>query len=235
MNIREQLSSLSQLGKADLKLKELKEKQKSIPAKANAAKDQSVDAKLREEKLKAEYQALELKRKQLELDTQIERTNLRKWEARASQIKGEREYTTLMSEIGSQKKVISKLEDQGLELLEQQETLKKTLDSMTAQKTSLEQTYESEWALVKDSLDALNAEFAQATTEHEASLAALPQPLAKRYIQIAERRAGQGIAILNKDVCGACKRILPPELCNRIAKGEIIETCPSCHRLLVSA
>lgn len=235
MNVKEQLVSLSHLGKADLKLKELKEKQKSVPAKANAAKDQALDAKLRAEKLKAEYQALELKRKQLELDTQTERTNLRKWEARASQIKGEREYTTLMSEIGSQKKVISKLEDQGLELLEQQETLKKTLDSTNAQKANFEQAYETEWALVKDSLDALDTEFKQAAGEHDASIAALPAPLAKRYAQIAERRAGQGIALLTKDVCGACKRILPPELCNRIAKGEIIETCPSCHRLLVFA
>ncbi len=71
--------------------------------------------------------------------------------------------------------------------------------------------------------------------ERETSLVTLPAPLAKRYVQIAERRAGQGIALLAKDVCGACKRILPPELCNRILKGEIIETCPSCHRLLVSA
>jgi predicted nucleic acid-binding Zn-ribbon protein len=140
-----------------------------------------------------------------------------------------------MSEIGSQKKVISKLEDQGLELLEQQEALKKTLDSITSQKTTLDQTYASEWELVKDSLGALDAELSAAAAEREASIAALPPALAKRYTQIAERRAGQGIALLNKDVCGACKRILPPELCNRIAKGEIIETCPSCHRLLVSA
>ena len=160
---------------------------------------------------------------------------MRKWEARASQIKGEREYTTLMSEIGSLKKVISKLEDQGLELLEQQEAIKKTLDSTAAQRTMLEQAYESEWALVKDSLDVLDVELTQAAAEREASLAALPTPLAKRYSQIAERRAGHGIALLDKDVCGACKRILPPEICNRIARGEIIETCPSCHRLLVSA
>ena len=104
MIVREQLVLLSQLGLKDLQLKELREKLKSIPQKANEVKSKAADASIRAESLKAQNIQTELRKKHLDLEIQTEKGNLRKWEARADKIKGEREYTTLMSEIGSQKR-----------------------------------------------------------------------------------------------------------------------------------
>src|SRR3989338_2452588 len=127
--IREQLAQLSELGKRDFGIRELKERRKTLPKKANEAKDAASDAEIKETILKTNLKDLELKRSQLDLEIQIEKSNLRKWEARADKIKAEREYTTLMSEIGSQKKAISDLETQILQVMQDQDKLKKDLEA----------------------------------------------------------------------------------------------------------
>jgi predicted nucleic acid-binding Zn-ribbon protein len=43
-----------------------------------------------------------------------------------------------------------------------------------------------------------------------------------------------GVAIIDgKDICSACNRAVPPQLCIQVMKGQIIESCPACMRLLV--
>lgn len=233
MTIREQLKKLLELGKEDLQLKDLKEKQKILPAKANEAKNAAIDASVKESALKAQFKDLELKRHQLDLETQTERGNLRKWEARADKIKGEREYTTLISEIGSQKKAISDLETKSLQVMQDQDKVKKDLEA--AQKTleAANALYQEEWSKVETDMNALAAEQVELEQGRASVIASMPAPLVKRYEQIASKRAGLGVSLLVKEVCQACKRTVPPELFNRVAKGEVLESCPFCHRLLV--
>jgi predicted nucleic acid-binding Zn-ribbon protein len=233
MTIREQLNQLLELGKKDLQLKELREKQKNLPAKANEAKNAAMDASVKEAALKAQLKDLELKRQQLDLETQTEKGNLRKWEARADKIKGEREYTTLISEIGSQKKAISDLETKSLQVMQDQDKVKKDLE--VAQKTlaAANALYQEEWSKVEADMNALSAEQSECEKGRDAVTQSMPVPLFKRYEQIASKRAGLGVSLLVKEVCQACKRTVPPELFNRVAKGEVLESCPFCHRLLV--
>ena len=56
----------------------------------------------------------------------------------------------------------------------------------------------------------------------------------KRYEVIANKRQGVGVAIIDvKDNCGACHRAVPPQLVIQIQKGQVVESCPACNRLLV--
>ncbi len=234
MMIREQLSQLLDLGKKDRQLKELREKQKTLPQKANEAKSAALDASVRESNLKAHSKELELKRAQLDLETQTEKGNLRKWEARADKIKGEREYTTLMSEIGSQKKAISDLETRSLQVMQEQDKIKKDLEAAQKALAAANTLYQEEWSKVESDMNALSAELA-ALEQSRGELSKSMQPsLFKRYEQIASKRAGLGVAVLSKEICQACKRTVPPELYNRVAKGEVLESCPFCQRLLVT-
>ncbi|MEI6789728.1 MAG: C4-type zinc ribbon domain-containing protein [Myxococcaceae bacterium] len=233
MTIREQLIQLAELGKKDQQLKECREKQKTLPQKANEAKSIAQDALIKEATLKSTAKDLELKRHQLDFETQTEKSNLRKWEARADKIKAEREYTTLMSEIGSQKKAISDLETKSLQVMQEQDKVKKDLES--AQKTlhSANTLYQEEWSKVESEMSALGTEQGQFEQVRAELTKEMPAPLVKRYEQIASKRAGLGVAVLVKEICQACKRTVPPELFNRVAKGEVLESCPFCQRLLV--
>ncbi|MEI6807071.1 MAG: C4-type zinc ribbon domain-containing protein, partial [Myxococcaceae bacterium] len=234
MTIRLQLSQLLELGKKDQQLKELREKQKTLPQKANHAKNAALDASLKESTLKAHSKNLELKKSQLDLETQTEKGNLRKWEARADKIKGEREYTTLMSEIGGQKKAISDLETKSLQVMQEQDKVRKELESAQKSLTVANALYEEEWSKVESDMNALAAELGDLEQARVLLTGTMQPSLVKRYEQIASKRAGLGVSILNKEVCQACKRTVPYELFNRVAKGEVLESCPFCNRLLVT-
>lgn len=233
MAIREQLDQLSELGKKDQQLKELRDKQRTLPQKANEAKSAAQDLLIKEATLKSAAKELEFKSHQLDSETQTEKSNLRKWEARADKIKGEREYTTLLSEIGSQKKVISDLETQSLQIMQEQDKTRKDLESTQKLLQTANNLYLEEWSKVENDLNALAAELQELVQGREALTKLMPPTLLKRYEQIASKRAGLGVAVLIKETCQACKRTVPPELFNRVAKGEILESCPFCQRLLV--
>jgi predicted nucleic acid-binding Zn-ribbon protein len=234
MSVIEQLVVLSELGLVDHQLQEALKKKKILPEKADKAKSQANEAKGKVEALSAQHKELVLKRKELDAKLIQEKANLRKWEGRADKIKGEREYTALMSEIGSEKRLISDVETQILENMESLEKLNK--ESALAQNVSDEQSVvaEREWDQVKAEVETLDKAVGRLEQSREALKAKLPSHIAKRYSQIAERRGGQGTALVKNEVCQACMRMIPPELYLRIAAGEVIEQCPSCQRLLVT-
>ena len=234
MTIRLQLSQLLDLGKKDQQLKELREKQRTMPQKANVAKNAALEASVKEASLKSLVIDLELKKSQLDLETQTEKSNLRKWEARADKIKGEREYTTLMSEIGGQKKAISDLETKSLQVMQEQDKVRKNLETAQKELAMATALYAEEWSKVENDMNALLMELGELEQDRTKLTGTMQVSLLKRYEQIAAKRAGLGVSLLVKEVCQACKRTVPPELFNRVAKGEVLESCPFCNRLLVT-
>jgi uncharacterized protein len=234
MPIAEQLVLLAELAELDHKAKQNADRQESLPA---AAKKADTDtAKLKAEldtALNKKHQSEQAK-KAAETEAQDERHKIRKWEARANEIRGEREATALNSEIGGAKRAIRNLEDKILEHMELIEGLDKDIKKLTTQHDNTAQTATEEWEKVRSDLDALKSEAGAFAAARAGLLAKLPAPLVKRYDTIAAKRLGVGVAVINtKDICSACHRAVPPQLCIQVQKGLVIEGCPACNRLLV--
>lgn len=235
MNVRDELVLLSQLALNDLNLKELEDQKKTLPKKALEADQRAQSLLTQTEKLESQNAELLLRHRKLDGDLQSEKSNLRKWESRATQIRGEREYTSLMSEIGSQKRVISDLETQILQVMESQESVSAELAPMREATASVKKISEDEWALVKGDLEALDAKIIDLKNSRQLLEQKLSLSTFKRYEQIAAKRGGVGLAFVKREVCQSCSRMIPAELALRVAKGEVMEQCPSCYRILASA
>ena len=55
----------------------------------------------------------------------------------------------------------------------------------------------------------------------------------KRYRRIADKR-GDGVAMIENDsICGSCRMTVRPQLVLQVYRGELIETCEGCSRILV--
>ena len=235
MNVRDELVLLSQLALNDLNLKELEDQKKTLPKKALEADQRAQNLLSQTEKLESQNTELLLRHRKLDGDLQSEKSNLRKWENRANQIRGEREYTSLMSEIGSQKRVISDLETQILQVMESQDTVATELAPMCEATASVKKISEDEWARVRGDLEELDQKIADLRIFRQALEQKLPASTLKRYEQIAAKRGGVGLAFVKKEVCQSCSRMIPAELALRVAKGEVMEQCPSCYRILATA
>lgn len=233
MQIAEQLVLLAELQNVEQKLRAARGRADELPARAHAARGEADATRARVGELESAHRQQESERRRLESELAAEKDKLRKWQHRADQIRGEREHAALASEIGAQKRSIERLEETILERMQVLEDLEKSLTGARAAAATAEREAESEWAQVKDDLAVAQAEVERIERGRQALLERLPPPVFKRYARIAEARQGTGVALIVGETCQACRRTLPPQLCMQVYRGQVLETCPSCQRILV--
>jgi len=233
MNIAEQLVLLAELANVDAKGKGVAEKLESVPALARKADELVASLKKQIEDAFAKKLQSELARKQVEGEISDERNKIKKWEGRANELRGEREHSALLSEIGTAKRVISRLEDTQLETMETFEAVTKLVADLEAKQKKAIDDAAAEWKKVEGDVKTLKDEQAKLGVQRKALLDKLPAPIVKRYDTVAAKRQGVGVTLIKGEVCSMCKRMLPPQLCIQVRKGIVLEQCPSCSRFLV--
>lgn len=234
MDTKAQLTILSEICRQDLKIVTNREKLKRLNRESQLATDAAGELKETIDNLNVSKADLLKRRRALDDKLALEKANLRKWEARAEKIKGEREYTALMSEIGAQKRTIVGIETEINEvttaLKSSEEKLKNTTSAHEEKTSSANRAFDS----VKELLAEEESVLKENETARSSLLAQLPANLKLKYERIYDKRAQQGVALVREGVCQACMRMIPAELFIRISKGEVIEQCQSCQRLLVA-
>lgn len=232
MEIGEQLTLLAELSNVEQKLKAAKDAAHALGAAAEAAEQDAAEKRQRVSVLEQRHTELEMQRRAMDSDLAVERDKLRKWQARADQIRGEREHAALASEIGAQKRSITHLENDTLEKMQELEDAAKELEAAQQSLAAAEGRVAEERAKIGDELKTAEADVAQHDKSRRALVEKLPPPLVKRYERIADKR-GHAVAVIHGEMCTSCKRTLPPQLCIQIYRGQALETCPSCQRILV--
>lgn len=234
MEAKAQLVLLYEIGRHDQKLLMNKEQQVRLGKDSVIANETAEKLKQTAADLSNKKNDLLLRKKEVDEKLAEEKSKVRKWETRAEKIRGEREYSALISEISSLRRGITGLEGEVSEIAQE---LKKVTDSLdTSQKEYEQYTNRGTEALdsvkeqiVKEQEDASVIEKAK-----NALLERLPPATVMRYKRIREKRGDIGIAFLEKEVCLQCRRKVPPELFLKVYKGEVIEQCPSCQRIVVT-
>lgn len=234
MDIKDQLRVLSEICRQDLQIINAKEKLGRLNRESTDAKSAALELEKTMESLGSTNAELLKRRRLLDEKLQLEKANLRKWESRAEKIKGEREYTALMSEIGAQKRTITGVEAEIAEVTNElksgDEKLNKASGAHEEKTASANRAFESVRELLSEEQNDLDSK----ESARRSLLEQLPKPLQMKYERIYEKRAQQGVAVLKKGVCQACMRMVPHELFNRVCKAEVVEQCPSCQRLMVT-
>src|SRR3954469_23119117 len=101
MPIAEQLVTLAELASVDAKHKSLNDKLESVPAGARKADDVAAGLKKQLDDAATKKEAAEKAQKLVQNEITDEKLKIKKWEARAHELKGEREHAALLSEIGT--------------------------------------------------------------------------------------------------------------------------------------
>jgi uncharacterized protein len=233
METKEQLTLLSEIGRLDLKIIVNREKLNRLSKETALSEAAAQELSALMIKLTDAKNDLLKRRRTLDEKLQAEKGNIRKWEARAEKIKGEREYTALMSEIGAQKRTIVGIETEISEVTDELKTSDEKLKTSNSAREEKMASAQRAHDAVKELLSEEEQHLTKNKDARENLLDRIPKVLRLRYERIYEKRALQGVAFLRDSICQACMRTVPPELFNRVCKGEIVEQCPACQRLLV--
>jgi predicted nucleic acid-binding Zn-ribbon protein len=143
-----------------------------------------------------------------------------------------REHQALLKEIEENKRLTKESEDKLLHLAEQLEQLEQdaaTQDKLCSGEQDLlaEETGNADKAIRQ-----LERDKKAVVGRREEEAATLESEYIKRYSLLLTRRRGLAVVPIHDNVCQGCYMALPPQQVNEVRKGDRINFCPTCQRIL---
>lgn len=233
MGLKEEIRKLIQLQEVDARIYKLqKEKNETLPARLEKIKKEfeetSKNFTSAEEKLKSLQ--LEKKDKEIELGTKEEK--LKKLQTQLYQLKSNKEYQAMTTEIESHKADTSVAEEAVIIVMDALDEAKK---ECTAQKEALsqeEKAFKDEKEKINSAIKDAEAEISNFGTKREAFTKGVEKETLTKYEHLLNSRQGLALIPVNGNGCGACHMRLNHQTINEIKMFEHLVLCDSCVRIL---
>lgn len=232
--VREQLEKLIQLQRIDNKVREFEEACAALPAKLSPAQRDLV--KLTEMLAMEEARIAESEKFKAEQEEFVRRENdnLAKAKLKLQGAQNATEYGAASREVENKRKMISDKETEILKLLEALEQGKKSYEAHKADVETLRSELGTEQAEVEQKIAELKAAAEKEAAGRAEVAAAIDKQLLSRYDRIRKGR-GYAVAPVVNGTCQGCHMALQPQLANQLARGDSIEQCSRCQRMIFRA
>lgn len=233
ISIRDQIKKLVDLQKIDAEIYEYKKQLEEKPAQVQELKEEFEAKKARLNDLEGNAKQVQLKRKESELELKQKEEQIAKYNAQLSQMKTNKEYSTMMHEIEGVKADKSKIEEVILNSYDQSETVDKEIAAEKANVAQEEKKYlakksevDSEVKVMDDRIKVLEGQRNQITPD-------LDKNLLMKYEKILVHKKGMAIApVTVGSACGCCFMNVPHQVVNAIKMKTDIIQCEFCQCML---
>ena len=229
---KEELRKLKQLQGIDVKIYDLEEKLKNIPQRLEELRQGLEEKKVQVDNLKNELKTLQVERKGKELTLQAEEEKIKKLEGQLYQIKTNREYSSLQTEIGGKKADNSLLEEEILLLLDRIDEENRKLEGENKLLAELREELNAEETVLNNERESIEKELSNLKTQRGEMASRIDSSLVSRYEKIARGKGGMGMALLKDGTCHGCFMKVPPQVSNELRLGNKIVRCENCSRIL---
>jgi uncharacterized protein len=184
-----------------------------------------------DERLKA-LQKLQLQQKEKEVELESKEENVKKYEGQLSQIKTNKEYTSLQTEIKSLKADNSLLEEAIIEFIDNVEALKREVEVEKKEVNAREEALNKKSKEVEDQSKVMKQKIEELNKLKEDKVKQVDPEIAARYEQIVRSKRGLALIQVQGEACPACQFQLRPQIINEIKLKESIVACENCSRIL---
>jgi predicted nucleic acid-binding Zn-ribbon protein len=220
--MKDAIKTLLALQERDLELDRLSAELRAVPGKIAALKGQIQAAKLVLEEAKKESTALQMTRKQKELDLETAENAINTNEA----------YRALLGEIEKAKNEKSALEDQVLQLMDQSDQAIRFWKDKEAVFKRDEVDFLKQIGDWEVRQEALRQEIADKEAQRREAAAALPHLMAEHYERVRKGKKGAALVPIRKEQCSGCHMKVSQNLINEVRRGQKLIPCESCSRIV---
>ncbi len=175
---------------------------------------------------------IETDRKRLELDADAKKQQIEKYSIQQFQTKKNEEYKALSHEIDNCKKVISQLEDQQLELMEQADGAAKQVATATAAFNDAQKQIAAQLTTIDEREKRLTKELEDLRTDYLQLESAVDESVRDRYRRLRKQKGGSTVVGIDHSTCGGCHMKLPIQIVLQCQGGQEIVNCTNCGRIL---
>ena len=231
MSIQSQIDALEKLSELDAELKELSDVLRKERGELDTKKTRLSELVERLSRGKRSIEEMERARGDLmgearQMSIQIERSR-----EKLSRCRTEREANAVQRELEELRKLHR---DREIEM-EKMDTL---IEQGRVDVTAVLGEHDKLEADLNEIEDAATGRIAEAQSHFDArskvreeAVKAVPPQLYRRYELVRSRR-GTAVAYTHSGICSACNIHLQPMLFQKLKRGEALEQCPSCNRIL---
>jgi uncharacterized protein len=227
-----QLQQLVLLQGLDDEIAEHKNNLAEIPLQIDSARTELEERKKIFSTAKEELDALQKKRKDLELEVQGENDHMAKVKTKLPAVKTNKEYTAILSEVDSVKEKISALEDKELEVMEILEEKLKAMPGIEKICKEEDASFQ-EYKTKKDAeLKRKKQELDSYLSKRESVSVQIEKVVLGRYEKVSKSRDGRAVVLLRDNICQGCFQQILPQMVIDVKVGESIKQCSNCIRFL---
>jgi len=230
--LKKQIALLIDLQKIDQEIRTLNTKKQTLPEKA---RELDQDFQTRKDKAEDERQGLEgLSKLHKEKESELKQgqEKLRKAKERLLEVKTNKEYQAMLTEIDTVEKSNGRIEEEILILYDRIDEKKGFVKIHEKDFEQYRGGYEAARKKIDEELASIDGLLEDQKKRFEVLVPGLKPELLRRYEMIKGRRNGIAVVSARNAVCSGCNINLPPQLYNELQRSEELICCPNCSRIL---
>lgn len=148
------------------------------------------------------------------------------------QVQTSREHQALLKEIEENKRLVKESDEQLLAIMEQIENTENEAGELENLLGGEEELLAEEIKKVAKNIKKIQKHRKTVAQRRTRLAEKLKAPLLKRYDMLLAKRAGLAVVNTVDGVCQGCFMTMPPQQYNEVRKGDKLQLCPTCQRIL---
>ena len=174
------------------------------------------------------------KQRGIEQDVKQHQEQIRKYGAQLSEIKNNKEYKALNSEIAFLKGKIEEAESALLELMDSDAEAKAKVEEAKAELQKAEQRKKEKEGDLRHQIDSLETEIESVRAKRNDLARTLPIPVVKHYGAMIKHKNNQAVAFNRDGSCGACGFVIRQQMRIELQLKRKLVYCENCGRILMN-
>jgi hypothetical protein len=207
---------------------EIKAKEQEIVAREKSIGDKEEEIS----RLKAQAEELAQSLRDLKAELEDAQLRIKDRQNKMMQVQTSREHQALLKEIEENKKLIKANEEKTLQIMEQIEGTEKTAAELANLCAGEKVLLVEETENVNKAVTRIVSRKKSVLDRREALAPELQPGTLKRYDMLRQKRNGAAVVPTKNGICQGCFMTIPPQQDNEIRKGEKLNFCPTCQRIL---
>lgn len=230
--MKEQLSQLIELQKAESEINKINIKCQNLP-KEIAELEESFGAFQAEvEDYRRKFEEVKKEHREKEEKLKAGHDLLKRTKGRLSDVKTNKEYQSVLKEIEHAESKHSELEEQIILLLEAVDTAKEDLKKKEKVMESGVKDYEETKKKLEAELHSLDGKLSACRQKSGLLKKKISPDCLNKYAAIKKLHHTLAVVAVWKEVCEGCHMNVPPQLYIELQKAVDLHTCPNCNRII---
>ncbi len=230
--LEEKIKLLIGLQDCDSKIQEIEKNRTECPLRIEKLENKLNEMEKEWEGEEKQLDAFNHTKRDIDTDIKNIESQLEKANIKLSNIKSNKEYRAALKEIEDSQREKSRLEDQAIELMEQIERLSDQSQEKKEQKSRLEAEVAGQKKEILQEIAEMDKLLKKLGRERDAFCRKVDGELLNQYDFIRSHRAGLALSPVTVGVCQTCHMGIPPQKFNELIRGDSLQTCPSCNRII---